>query len=246
MNAYDLETPVTTVPLLYVKPSAIDGLDGSFLHPFHKGIHLQLIHRMLIGICSWMMMASICVPPLIRSLKLSFLQKWINQSGIMMQVDTSVNRVQDCLPSSLKRASFKAYKHARSAPVAARSVMIDVKNTGMVETASGLAKTVFSKYEPVAKDFYTKYEPVTEEYLLYVWRVLNQYLLFQRAAQAAAPIAGYCSDMYNQKVELAAKSGYKVASHLPLIPIERIAEALRNENMQPMVVDGGHGEEVAA
>lgn len=164
----------------------------------------------------------------------------------MMQVDASVNRVQDSLPPSLKSASFKAYKHARSAPVAARSVMIDVKNAGMVETASGLAKTVFSKYEPVAKDLYTKYEPVTEEYLLYVWRILNQYLLFQRAAQAAAPIAGYCSEMYNQKVELAAKSGYKVASHLPLIPIERIAEALRSENMQPMVVDGGHGEEVAA
>lgn len=163
-----------------------------------------------------------------------------------MQVDDSVNKVQSCVPTSLRRASFKAFNQARRAPVAARCVMADVKKTGMVETASGLAHKVYAKYEPVAKDFYTKYEPVTEEYLLYIWRLLNQYALFQKTAQAAAPVASYCSEMYNQKVQDAAKRGYKVAEHLPMIPVERISEALRNENMKPVVIDGGHGEEVAA
>lgn len=176
-----------------------------------------------------------------------FIQKVrINQSGLVMQVDESVHKVQKCVPSSLRRASFKAFNHARRAPVAARCVMDDVKKTGMVETASGLAKQVYAKYEPVAKDFYTKYEPVTEEYALYVWRLLNQYVLFQRAAQAAGPLAGYCSEMYNQKVEVAAKRGYKVAAHLPIIPVEKIAEALRTENMKPVVIDGGRGEEEMA
>ncbi|KAL1549784.1 stress-related protein-like [Salvia divinorum] len=159
------------------------------------------------------------------------------------KVDESVQRVKKCVPSSLRRASFKAFNQARRAPVAARCVMADVQKTGMVETASGLAKSVYAKYEPVAKDLYTKYEPVTEEYALYVWRLLNQYALFQRAALAAGPLAGYCSEMYNQKVEVAAKSGYKVAAHLPVIPVEKIAEALRTENMKPVVIDGGRGEE---
>ena len=173
-----------------------------------------------------------------------FIQKeWINQSGWIMQVDESVHKVQKCMPSSLRSASFKAYNHARRAPVAARCVMADVQKSGMVETASGLAKSVYAKYEPVAKDFYTKYEPMTEEYALYVWRLLNQYALFQRAALAAGPLAGYCSEMYNQRVEVAAKSGYKVAAHLPIIPIDKIAEALRTDNMTPVVIDGGRVEE---
>ncbi|KAG6434290.1 hypothetical protein SASPL_105914 [Salvia splendens] len=116
------------------------------------------------------------------------------------------------MPSSLRSASFKAYNHARKAPVAARCVMADVQKSGMVETASGLAKSVCAKYEPVAKDLYTKYEPMTEEYALH---------------------------MYNQKVEVAAKSGYKVAAHLPIIPIDKIAEAIRTDNMTPVVIDGG-------
>ncbi|KAL1546219.1 REF/SRPP-like protein [Salvia divinorum] len=159
------------------------------------------------------------------------------------KVDESVHKVQKCMPSSLRSASFKAFNHARRAPVAARCVMADVQKSGMVETASGLARSVYAKYEPVAKDFYTKYEPMTEEYALYVWRLLNQYALFQRAALAAGPLAGYCSEMYNQKVEVAAKSGYKVAAHLPIIPIDKIAEALRTDNMTPVVIDGGRVEE---
>ncbi|XP_042049677.1 stress-related protein-like isoform X1 [Salvia splendens] len=163
------------------------------------------------------------------------------------KVDESVHRMKKYVPSSLKRASFKAFNQARRAPVAARCVMADVQKTGMVETASGHAKSVYFKYEPVANDFYTKYEPVTEEYALYVWHLLNQYALFQRAALAAGPLAGYCSEMYNQKVEVAAKNGYKVAAHLPIIPVEKIAEALRTENMKPVVIDGGRGgEEIKA
>ncbi|KAH6820089.1 hypothetical protein C2S53_015892 [Perilla frutescens var. hirtella] len=167
-------------------------------------------------------------------------------SFVDRKVDASVNKVQSYVPQSLRRASFKAFKQARRAPIAARSVMAEVKSAGMVETASGLAKTVYAKYEPVAKGLYTKYEPVTEEYAIYVWHLLNQYALFQRAAQAAAPIAGYFSEMYNEKVQYAAKNGYRVASHLPLIPIEKIAEALRNENMKPVVIDGVRADEVAA
>lgn len=135
-----------------------------------------------------------------------------------------MKKVQRHVPKALKRVSRRAFKNAKKAPVAARSVMCDVKNTGMVETASELAKTVYAKYEPVAKDIYTKYEPVTEQYASSAWHFLNQYTLFHRAVRNVGPIASHYSEMYNEKVQDAAEKGYKVASHLPLVPTEKIAK----------------------
>ncbi|KAL9142745.1 hypothetical protein ABFS82_14G191300 [Erythranthe guttata] len=142
------------------------------------------------------------------------------------KVDESMNKVQSRVPPTLKHVSSQAFETAQKAPEAARSVMTEVKNTGVVGTASGLAKTVYAKYEPAAKDLYTKYEPVAEQYAVSAWRSLNQLPLFPRVAQALGPTAGYCSEMYNQTVQQAAEKGYKVASHLPLVPTERIAKVL--------------------
>lgn len=137
-------------------------------------------------------------------------------SGIL-QIDKSVKQVQRRVPKALKCVSRRV--NAKKAPVAARSVMFDVKNTGMVETASELAKTV-----------YTKYEPVTEQYASSAWHFLNQYTLFRRAARNVGPIANHYSEMYNEKVQDAAEKGYKVASHLPLVPTEKIAKVLTDGN----------------
>ncbi|KAL2231234.1 REF/SRPP-like protein At3g05500 [Sesamum indicum] len=142
------------------------------------------------------------------------------------KVDESVNKVQSRVPPTLKEVSTQAFETAQKAPAAARSVVTEVKNTGVVGTASGLAKTVYAKYEPAAKDLYTKYEPVAEQYVTSAWRQLNQLPLFPRVAQAVGPTASYCSEMYNQTVQQAAEKGYKVAAHLPLVPTERIARVL--------------------
>ncbi|KAK4424620.1 REF/SRPP-like protein [Sesamum alatum] len=140
------------------------------------------------------------------------------------KVDESVNKVR--VPPTLKEVSTQAFETAQKAPAAARSVVTEVKNTGVVGTASGLAKTVYAKYEPAAKDLYVKYEPVAEQYVASAWRQLNQLPLFPRVAQAVGPTASYCSAMYNQTVQQAADNGSKVAAHLPLVPTERIARIL--------------------
>lgn len=112
--------------------------------------------------------------------------------------------------------------------------MCNVTDTGMVETASELAKTVYAKYEPVAKDIYSKYEPATEQYASSAWHFMNQYTLFHRAVQNMGPIASHYSEMYNEKVQGAAEKGYKVASHLPLVPTEKIAKVVSDGNVEPV------------
>ncbi|XP_051145674.1 stress-related protein [Andrographis paniculata] len=142
------------------------------------------------------------------------------------KVDESVNKVQSRVPPTLKEVSVQAFKKAQKAPAAARSVVSEVKSNGVVGTASELAKTVYAKYEPTAKGLYTKYEPVAEQYAATAWRSLNQLPLFPRVAKAIAPTASYYTEKYNEGVQYAAGKGYKVASHLPLVPTERIAKVL--------------------
>ncbi|KAL8527965.1 hypothetical protein ACS0TY_005686 [Phlomoides rotata] len=149
------------------------------------------------------------------------------------KIDMSVKIVQRRVPKALKRVSRRAFRNAKKAPVAARSVMCDVKNTGMAETASGLAK-----------DMYAKYEPVTEQYASSAWHFLNQYTLVHRAVQNLSPIATRYSEMYNEKVQSAAEKGYKVASHLPLVPTEKITKVLSDGNVKP-VAEATHEEAVA-
>ncbi|KAK4493070.1 hypothetical protein RD792_018097 [Penstemon davidsonii] len=156
------------------------------------------------------------------------------------KVDESVNKVQNRVSTNLKQVSTQAYEKAQQAPAAARSVISEVKNAGVVGTASGVAKTVYAKCEPTAKDLYTKYEPVAEQYATSAWRSLSQKLpLLPRMAQAVGPTASYCSGKYNQTVQSAAEKGYKVASHLPLVPTEKIAKVLSTGNIEPAVANGG-------
>ncbi|KAI3509227.1 hypothetical protein L1887_24344 [Cichorium endivia] len=104
----------------------------------------------------------------------------------------------------------------------------EVKTTGVVETASGLAKTAYTKIEPTAKGLYTKYEPVAEQYAVSAWQSLNQLPLFPKVAKVVVPTAAYCSEKYNQTVQETAEKGYKVSSYLPLVPTERIAKVFNS------------------
>ncbi|KAI3448578.1 hypothetical protein Pfo_005243 [Paulownia fortunei] len=142
------------------------------------------------------------------------------------KVDESMNKVQSRVPPTLKQVSTQALETAQKAPAAALTVMSEVKNTGVVGTASGFAKTIYAKCEPAAKDLYSKYEPVAEQYAATAWRSLNQLPFFPQVARAVGPTANYCSEKYNQTVQHAAEKGYKAASHLPLVPTERIAKVL--------------------
>ncbi|KAM7469787.1 hypothetical protein LguiA_007970 [Lonicera macranthoides] len=134
------------------------------------------------------------------------------------KVDESVNKLDSQVPLIVKKVSTRALSAAKTAPAAARAVASEVKSGNVVETASGLAKTA-----------YTKYEPVAEQYAVSAWRSLNQLPFFPRVAQVVVPTAAYCSEKYNQTVKDTAKKGYKVSSYLPLVPTEKISRVFAGE-----------------
>ncbi|KAL3538155.1 hypothetical protein ACH5RR_001521 [Cinchona calisaya] len=154
------------------------------------------------------------------------------------KVDESVNKMENYVPPFLKQVKTQALSAAQKAPAAARTVASEVKSTGVVETASGLAKTVYVKYEPAAKELFTKYEPVAEHYAVSAWRSLNKLPLFPQVAQAVIPAASYCSEKYNQTIQNTAEKGYKVASYMPIVPTEKIAKVFSNEEAEPRVIGG--------
>lgn len=127
------------------------------------------------------------------------------------------------VPTNVKKASSQAFTTAQKAPEAARTVVSEVRRAGVVDTASGYAKSVYSMYEPTAKELYAKYEPKAEQYAVSAWQKLNKLPLFPHVANAVLPTAAYCTEKYNQTVVSTAKQGYRVSAYLPLVPTEKIA-----------------------
>ncbi|GMI65379.1 small rubber particle protein3, LD-associated protein 3 [Hibiscus trionum] len=127
----------------------------------------------------------------------------------------------------------------KQVPEVARGVASEVHRAGVLTTASGYAKSVYTKYEPTAKELYSKYEPKAEQCAVSAWCKLNELPLFPQVASVVVPTAAYCSDKYNQTVVSGAEKGYKVASYLPLVPIEKIAKVFseRKIEMEPLVSD---------
>jgi hypothetical protein len=132
------------------------------------------------------------------------------------------------VPPTIKQASSQAFSAAQRAPLVARAVASEVKRAGVVDTASGIAKSVYTKYEPTAKDLYSKYEPKAEQCAVSAWRKLNRLPLFPQVAQAVLPTAAFCTEKYNETVVSTAEKGYKVSSYLPLVPTERISKVFRS------------------
>lgn len=162
------------------------------------------------------------------------------------KVDESVHKLDSRVPPAVKQLSSRALFAAQNAPATVRAVVSEVRNVNLVDTASGLAKTAYAKYEPAAKGIYSKYEPVAEQYAASTWHSLNQLPLFPRVAQVVVPTAAYCSEKYNETVQRTAKQGYKVSSYLPLVPTEKIAKVFSGSNAQSEMVDPSVGAGVVA
>jgi hypothetical protein len=143
------------------------------------------------------------------------------------------NKFHDVPIELLKFVDHKVDESVNKVPLL-KQVASDVKTAGVVETASGLAKTVYIKCEPAAKELYTKYEPVAEEYAVSAWRSLNKLPLFPQVAQTVIPVAALCSEKYNQTVQSQAEKGSKVASYLPLVPTDRIAKVFGPNGAEPV------------
>ncbi|KAK5786470.1 REF/SRPP-like protein At3g05500 [Gossypium arboreum] len=153
------------------------------------------------------------------------------------KVGESVTKLDRRVPPVIKQVSTEAISAAQKAPEVARGVASEVHRAGVVNTASGLAKSVYTKYEPTAKQLYAKYEPKAEQCAVSAWRKLNKLPLFPQVASVVVPTAAYCSDKYNETVVSSAEKGYKVASYLPLVPTEKIAKVFGEQTteMEPLV-----------
>ncbi|GJY51248.1 REF/SRPP-like protein [Tanacetum coccineum] len=151
------------------------------------------------------------------------------------EVDESVTKFDSRVPPFVKQVSTTTKSLSTKAS--------EVKSAGVVETASGLAKTAYTKLEPTAKGLYTKYEPVAEQYAASAWHSLNQLPYFPQVANVVVPKAAYFSEKYNQTVQETAEKGYKVSSYLPLVPTERIAKVFNSAEPQaePVVSSGTEG-----
>ncbi|KAF4357474.1 hypothetical protein CsatB_029693 [Cannabis sativa] len=156
------------------------------------------------------------------------------------KVDESVTELDRRVPPTIKQVSSQAVSAAQKAPVMARAVATEVQRAGVVDTASGVAKSVYAKCEPRAKEFYAKYEPKAEQCAVSAWRKLNQLPLFPKMAHVMVPTAAYCSEKYNQTVLSTADKGYKVSSYLPLVPVERIAKVFGEQGSESLF--SSHGE----
>uniref|UniRef100_A0A5B7BLN5 Putative rubber elongation factor n=1 Tax=Davidia involucrata TaxID=16924 RepID=A0A5B7BLN5_DAVIN len=112
------------------------------------------------------------------------------------------------------------------------------RHVPLVDTASGLVKTVYTKCEPAATEFYSKYEPVAEQYAVSAWRTLHRLPLFPQVAHVLVPTAAYCSEKYNETVRCTTEKGYKFSAYLPLVPTKKIAEVFREGEAEPLVSSG--------
>ncbi|KAK6233191.1 hypothetical protein SCA6_003264 [Theobroma cacao] len=153
------------------------------------------------------------------------------------KVGESVTSIDRRVRPVIKQVSSEAFSVAQKAPGVARGVASEVQRAGVVSTASGYAKSVYTKYEPAAKGLYAKYEPKAEQCAVSAWRKLNRLPLFPQVASVVVPTAAFCTDKYNQTVVSSAEKGYKVASYLPLVPTEKIAEVFNEEKpeSEPLV-----------
>lgn len=134
----------------------------------------------------------------------------------------------------------KVIEASQKMPEVARSITSEVHRSGVVGTATGVAKTAYSKLEPTAKELYCKYEPVAEQYAVKAWRSLNRLPLVPEVAHVVVPTAAFWSEKYNKAVMCSAERGYAVSAYLPLVPTEKIADIFGEEGKKgvPMVEIG--------
>ncbi|XP_059625691.1 stress-related protein [Cornus florida] len=161
------------------------------------------------------------------------------------KVDESLNELDRHVPSLVRQASLQALSAAQKAPEVARAVASEVQEAGLVGTATNVAKTMYTKYEPTAKALYSTYEPVAEQYAVWAWRSLNQLPLFPQVAHIVVPTGLYWSEKYNRAVCYTADRGYTVSLYLPLVPIERIAKVFEGAENGPTISPDGEAVVVA-
>jgi len=142
------------------------------------------------------------------------------------KVGNVIDKLDGCVPSTLKSRSYEIYGAAKRAPDVARSVVTEVRQVGVVEKTKEVAKTLYAKSEPSAKNMYNKYEPVVEKWCLLAWYKLRQFPFVPKVVEALIPPGAYFLGKYNYGVQYLADGEYRVAAYFPIVPVEKVKNTI--------------------
>lgn len=145
------------------------------------------------------------------------------------KVDDAIVKLDSHVPPSLKSKTSELYGAVKKAPEAARSVVTDIRQVGVVEKTKEVAKTLYVKSEPAAKNLYNKYEPFAVELSLAAWYKLRQVPVVPKVVELLLPPSAYCVEKYNSGVQYLSDGEYWVAAYLPVVPVEKIKNSIHSE-----------------
>lgn len=156
------------------------------------------------------------------------------------KVGDAIVKIDSHVPPTLKSKTSELYGAVKKAPEAARSVVTDIRQVGVVEKTKEVAKTLYVKSEPSAKNLYNKYEPFAVELSLAAWYKLRQVPLVPKVVEVLIPPSAYCVDKYNSGVHYLSDGEFWVAAYLPVVPVEKIKNSVYKE----LQAKGNNGSEI--
>lgn len=145
------------------------------------------------------------------------------------KVGDAIVTLDNHVPPTLKSKTCEVYGAVKKAPEAARSVVTNIRQVGVVEKTKEVAKTLYVKSEPAAKNLYDKYEPFAVELSLSAWYKLRQVPVVPKVVEVLIPPSAYCVEKYNSGVQYLSDGEYWVAAYLPVVPVEKIKNAIHKE-----------------
>ncbi|OVA17497.1 Rubber elongation factor [Macleaya cordata] len=145
------------------------------------------------------------------------------------KVDVATNKFDQHAPPVAKKAASRALSMVQKASELTQRIVSEAQTKGVTAAASFAVK---------------KSEHYLSEQTVKAWWTLNRVPPFQMVAQVTVPRAAQLSDKYNQVVTNMTQQGYTVFSYLPLVPVDKIAEAFKRgevakEDTQQLPNGGG-------
>jgi len=145
------------------------------------------------------------------------------------KVDDAIVKLDSHVPPSLKSRTCELYGAVKKAPEAARSVVTNIRQVGVLEKTKEVATTLYVKSEPAAKNLYNKYEPFAVDLSLSAWYKLRQVPVVPKVVEVLIPPSAYCVEKYNSGVQYLSDGEYWVAAYLPVVPVEKLKNSIRKE-----------------
>ncbi|XP_010531607.1 PREDICTED: REF/SRPP-like protein At1g67360 [Tarenaya hassleriana] len=137
------------------------------------------------------------------------------------------------LDNKVDEASHKFDKHA---PPLAKQVVSQANV--LIHRAAEKAQNLFREAQTGGAKAAFSYAAMEYKNFLVInsvraWTKLNQYKPIHKVSDKALPIAAHLSEKYNRIVKDMSQKGYPIIGYLPLVPVEDISKAYKEEDAAP-------------